>query len=115
MSGRNEILITGGFVSTDAPTQHAVSTDAAKSLLAAHMYRDGVSEGQAVGMLITIETAAIRVGFGVAPVRATPLGHPVQPNTEPIVLNSWAQIKNFQYQSEVLATPADLNITPFFD
>jgi len=50
------------------------------------MYRDGVSEGQAVGMLITIETAAIRVGFGVAPVRATPLGHPVQPNTEPIVL-----------------------------
>ena len=115
MPGRNEVLITGGFVSTDAPTQHANSTDAAKSLIAAHKYRDGVSDGKSVGMIITVETQPIRIAFGVAPIRATPLGHVIQPGGEPIILNSWAQIKQFQYQSEIAGSAADLNITPFFD
>ncbi len=113
MSGVQEVLDTGAVPGT---TISIASTDSAVVLTDAALYRGGVAstyeKDKVVAVLISVETADIRIGWGITPNPATPLGHPVKVNSE-IMLTCWSQAYKFKHVREG-STSAVLQVTPFF-
>lgn len=91
-------------------TTQQTSTDTAQSLSSAILVSS--SNKQPNGLIISIETAAIRYAFAATPTQAG-AGH-LGPIGSTIVLNSSQMIQKFKFISSGAGVHATLQITPLF-
>jgi len=94
-------------------TMAVVGSSVATVLADAIKYSSGQSSStRAATVVIYIETADIRIAYGVAPVPATPFGYPIVANKY-LVLDLWEEIDTIQIIRND-AVDANLTVTAYF-